>query len=110
MKESTQEKSIIFCIFVGKHISDLFINSKPLGWISKAKPSLRLGFNTKLSIAYAPYSMYALLGAFKFSIAHAHYSAHALLRPKLQSKSKRELGGGGMTMCVCEREKEIERK
>ena len=85
-------------MFAGKHVSDLFINSKPFGWISKAKPSLRLGFNVKLSIVGAPYSAHALLKAFEFSVAHARYSAHTLLRPKLQTKSKRELGG--MAMCV----------
>ena len=93
----------IFCMFAGKHISDLFINSKPLGWISKEKPSLRLGFNAKLSIAHTPYSTHALLKAFEFSIVHACYRVQALLRPKLQSKTKRELGGGNGYVCVRER-------
>ena len=36
------------------------------------------------------------------------YIAYALLGPKLQTKSKRELGGWskGMAMCVCERDRE----
>ena len=61
-------------MFSEKHVSDLFINSKPLGWISKEKPTIRIGFNAKLSIACTHYSMHALLKAFEFSIAHARYS------------------------------------
>ena len=91
-------------MFSGKHVSNLFINSKPLGWISKVKPSLRLEFNAKISIAHTPYSTHVLLKAFEFSVVRACYSAHTLLRPILQTKSKRELGG--MAMCVRERDRE----